>query len=171
MSKVSEVHLREMELACLSDGEAGEEVAAHLRWCAHCRSTVADYRWLQGEIAAALAVAADAVPVPRPKWWAVRERMFAGRRRQVVGWRVSAFASVVLAVCLILSIPNFLAPAVAAQRLQPEVVMVPAPVTAAVSGECMASMATPTPAIFCEEAEPLPTPALMLPPTPPEPET
>ncbi len=169
---MSKVHLRETELACLSDEEVGEEVAAHLRWCAHCRSTVADYRWLQGEIAAALAVAADAVPVPRPKWCAVRERMFAGQRRQVVGWRASAFASVMLAVCLMLSTPNLLSLPAAALVPQPEVATVPTPVTAAVSGERMASMATPTPAIPCESEEPTPppTPAVVLPPTPPQPE-
>jgi len=169
---MSKAHPREVELACLSDEEAGEEVAAHLHWCARCRSVVADYRWLQGEITTMLAVAADAVFVPRPKWWAVRERMFTRQRRQVAGWRASAFASVVLAVCLMLSIPNLLIPAVAAQRLQPEAATVPAPITAVVSGETVASLATPTPAVPCDGQPPQPlTPAVVLPPTPPQPET
>ncbi len=170
---MSKVHPREVELAYLSDEEAGGEVTAHLRWCARCRSVVADYRWLQREIATTLAVAADVASVPRPKWWAVRERIFTRQRRQVAGWRASAFASVVLSVCLMLSVPNFLSLPVAAQRLQPEVATAPAPVTAVVSGETMASLATPTPLIPCKDREPtLPlTPAVVLPPTPPQPET
>ena len=166
---MSELHLREMELARLSDEEAAGDIAAHLRWCARCRSVVADYRWLQGEIETALAAAAEAAPVPGSKWWAVQARLFAGRRRQIAGWRASAFASVVLAVSLMLSAPSFLAPAVVALGEQPGAATVPAPVTALAAGE---SVATPTPAISCaDEALPSPTPAVVLPPTPPQPET
>jgi len=168
---MSEMHPGENELARFGDGEAGAGVAEHLRWCAHCRSVVADYRWLQGEIAATLALAADAAPVPRPKWWAVQERVFASQRRRVVGQRVPAVASVVLAICLMLSISPVLGTAVVARTSPPGPMVAPAPVTAVVSSECMASMATPTPALSCEKEEPLPTPGFTLLPTPPEPET
>ncbi len=171
---MSQVHPEEIELARFSDGEAGVGGAGHLRWCARCRSVVADYRWLQDEITATLATAADAVPVPRPKWWVVQERLFASRRRQVTGGRISAVASVVLTVCLMLSLSPVLATAAIAQTartLPPAAVVAPAPVTAVVSGGRMASVATPTPAISRDEVTSSPTPAFVLPPTPPEPET
>jgi len=180
---MSGVHPKEVELTCLSDGEAGVETARtanirrtanvreHLRWCARCRSVVADYGWLQGEIAATLAAAADAVLVPRPKWWAVQEVLLASQRRQIAGCRVSAVASVVLAVCLMLSLSPVLGTAVAARTLPPAAMVAPAPATAAASGERMAAVATPTPAMSLEggEAESSPTPAFIPPPTPPEP--
>ena len=75
---MSETHPKEIELARFEDGEASTGVAEHLRWCARCRSVVADYRWLQGEVTATLALAADSVPVPRPKWWAVCESLSLG---------------------------------------------------------------------------------------------
>jgi len=98
--EMREMHPREIELARFSDEEAGAEadgrhpVADHLRWCARCRSDVADYRWLQGEVTTALLAAADGVNVPRSRWWAVREAVSASERRQVAGGRVSALASV-----------------------------------------------------------------------------
>jgi len=166
--KMSEVHPREAELIRFGDGEASTDVAEHLRWCAHCRSVVADYRWLQREIVTTLAAAADAVPVPRSKWWAVQEVLFATQQRLVVGWRVSAVASVVLAVCLMLSLSPVLGVAVAARTLPPAPMIAPAPATTVVSGEQKISRATPTPVVSSEEVTPLPTPALMLPPTPPQ---
>ena len=165
---MSEIHPRETELARFSDKEAGAAVAEHLRWCARCRGVVADYRWLQGEITSTLAVAADTVAVPRPKWWVVQERMSAGQRRQMMGWRASAFASVALMVCFMLFAPNFLGPAVVAQTPQPEMVMGRAPVTSFVSGDRVDSMATSTPDISGAEMASSPTPAFVLPPTPPE---
>ena len=161
-------HPLETELARLSGGKADAEVAEHLRWCAHCRFVVADYRWLQREIAATLATAASAAPVPRPKWWAVQAVLLARQRRQIVGWRLSAVASVVLAVCLMLSLSPVLGAAVVARTSPPGAMVIPVPVTAVVSGERVASVATPTPVVSCEEAAPSPTPALMLLPTPPE---
>jgi len=191
---MSEIHPREIDLARFGDGEVSAGIAEHLRWCAHCRSVVADYRWLQGELAATLALAANTVPVPSPKWLAVQGYLFADQRRQTAGWRASALISVMLVACFLLSAPNLLVLCQASfdrfvvttsvvsavrqatriattshQKL--EAVTVPAPATAVVSGEPMASMATPTPAISCEEARPLPTPAFVLPPTPLVPET
>ena len=181
-----ERHPQEIELAQLSDRENGEvidaETAEHLRWCTHCRSVVADYEWLQEEIEVTLSVAAE-VPVPRPQWWAVRERVFAGQRRQITGWRISALSSLVLAVCLMLrivpirsafpiqsttvaaltSFPSGQSPLEAS----PEPIVAPAPVTIAVT-----LMATPTPTTRpCRERMPPSTPAFMLPPTPPQSET
>lgn len=167
---MSEIHPREIELIRLSDGEAGAEMAEHLRWCTRCRSVLADYRWLQGEITATLTAAADAVVSPRPKWWAVQEVLCASQRRQAVGGRVSAVASVMLAACLMLSVSPVLGTAVVARTLPPEAIVAPAPATAIASGARLSAMATPTPAISREEAKPLSTPAFVPPPTPPQPE-
>lgn len=162
------VHLLETELAFLSDGETDDSVAEHLCWCVRCRSTAADYRWLQGEIETILTAAADAVPVPRAKWWAVQAGVRAGRRRQAVGARVSSFASVVMAACLMLFAPAFLSQSAATEVKQPQLVVIPAPVTVSVAGERAITVDTPTPAICSQEATPLPTPAFVLPPTPPK---
>ncbi len=167
-----ERHPREIELARLNDREAGKiidaEMAEHLRWCAYCRSAVADYDWLQGEIADTLAMAAE-VPVPRPQWWAVQERVFTSRQRQITGWRISALSSAVLAICLMLRIVPIRSAfpiqsaTVAALTSLPEPMVAPAPVTVAVT-----LIATPTPTT---ETVPPSTPAFMLPPTPPQSET
>jgi hypothetical protein len=169
---MSKVHPEETELARWGDGEVSADVAAHVRWCARCRSAVADYRWLAGEIGATLTAAADAVDVPRPRWWALQGRLIADQRRRVAGWRASAVASVVLAVCLMLSLsPVLLSTAVAARMVPLEAMVVPAPITASVSGTHAAPGATPTPLVSRAEATPAPTPDFALPPTPPEPET
>jgi hypothetical protein len=161
------IHPGDMELAHLGDGETGGETEEHLRWCARCRNVAADYRWLRGEIAATLAEVAEIVPVPRPRWRAVRERVFASQQR-VVERRASAFVSLALAVLIMLSVPGYLAPARAAQGSQPGPVMIPAPVTAAVSDETILVVATPTPDASGDEAGPSPTPGVVLPPTPPD---
>ncbi|MBE9509214.1 MAG: hypothetical protein IMY86_14340, partial [Chloroflexi bacterium] len=165
---MNETHLRDTELARLSDGETGAEVTEHLRWCVRCRSTLADYRWLEGELAATLAMVANAVPVPRPRWWAVQGRLAASQRRQATGWRAS-FASVVLAVCFALLAPTFLSPVGATQTRQPRVVVVPTPARTLVFDEHLAPAATPTPAILREHAALPPTPIFELLPTPTEP--
>jgi len=162
------VHLLETELAFLSDGETGDSVAGHLRWCARCRNTAADYRWLQGEIEGALAAAADAVPVPRSKWGAVQAGVQADRRRQAVGVHTSSFASVVMAICLMLFAPAFLSQSAATEVEQPQLMVIPAPVTVSVADERAITVNTPTPAICSQEATPLPTPVFVLPPTPPK---
>jgi anti-sigma factor RsiW len=168
---MSEKHLGEMELERAGEGEGGEGVEEHLHGCARCRSTVADYRWLGGEIGAALAEAAEAVRVPRPKWGAVRGRMVAMRRRQVVGWRASAAASAALLIGLMLSASPVLGTAAAAWTLPPQAMGARAPVTAVASGTSVSSAVTPTPVASLGEVTPPPTPALVLPPTPPESET
>ena len=163
-----EIHPKEIDLARLSElgVDTGAEMAEHLRWCARCRSVVADHRWLQEEISATLAVAVDAVPVPRPKWWAVQEVLLTRQRRQVAGWRGSAIASVVLTICLMLSASPVLGTsATMVHTLPPEAIIATAP-------DLVSGSATPTPAIFrqVQEITPLPTPVLALPPTPAQPE-
>ena len=154
---MSETHPKEIELACFEDGEASTGVAEHLRWCARCRSVVADYRWLQGEVTATLALAADSVPVPRPKWWAVCESLSLGERRRAGRRRASALASLALVFSLILSAPGFLGAAVVAQAVPADVVLAPAPVTLSRVGATSTvdtgigvdgPMVTPTPTIL-----------------------
>ncbi len=163
------VHLNEFDLARLSELDSDEvldaETAEHLRWCADCRSALADHRWLQEEIASALAIAAREVPVPRPKWWAVQEALFPSRQRRVASWRGSAVASVVLAVFLMLSASPVLGTAAIMAHMaptSPQAVIATAP---DVGEETVLThpAATPTPAI---RGTPAPTPVLVLPPTP-----
>ena len=176
---MGKIHPNELELARWSelgdrestDGDA--ELAQHLRWCARCRSVVADHRWLQAEVAAALAGAADAATVPRPKWWAVQESLLTRQRRQVVGWQGSAVASVVLAVCLMLSIsPVWGTSVIMAQTSPPEAIVATAPDVGDHLTSTSVALATPTPSIFkVQGVTPSPTPVLLLPPTPAQSET
>jgi len=162
-----EIHPGEAELARFSEGEGGADVAEHLRWCARCRGVIADYRWLQEEIGGTLAAAVDAMALPRSKWWIVQERISATRRRRVAGWRASAIASVVSAVCLMLLVSPVPGTTVVARTLPPEPMVAPSPVAVVVSGESGEHlMATPTPAISRDGTALSPTPALILPPTP-----
>ena len=167
---MSEVHPKEPELARFSDGQPSANVAEHLRWCGRCRSSVADYQWLGGELEATLKAAAGDVPVPRPRWWAVQARLRAGQQRRAAGWRASAFASIALVVSFVLCVPNVGCPVAAAPVPQPRAATVPSPVTTFVSDARIVTLATPTPAIPPGEETPLLTPAFALPPTPPDPE-
>lgn len=163
------VHLNEFDLARLSELDGGEvpdaEMAEHLRWCADCRSALAEHRWLQEEIVSALAVAAREVPVPRPRWWAVQEALFSSRQRQVASWRGSTVASVVLAVFLMLSASPMLGTAAIMAHVaptSPQAVIATAPDAGAETAMTYPAV-TPTPAI---RRTPAPTPVLVLPPTP-----
>ncbi len=176
-----ELHPKEIDLAWLSelDGEAdGAEgdMAEHLRWCGHCRSAVAGHRWLQDEVTATLASAANAVPVPRPRWWDVQELVLANQRRQARGWWMSAIASVVSAVCLMLAVspmfgPVFGTAVVASQTAPPVASAIIATAPDVSLSTASFSLATPTPVVFHEARDASsPTPVLLLPPTPAQPE-
>ena len=208
---MSKIHPRETELAGFSDQSDSEDadgrLAEHVRWCARCRSAVAEYRWLEGEVEATLTAAADAIAVSRPEWRTVRERLFTLQRRRVVGGRVSAVAGVALAFCLMLTISPVLGPAAAGRTLSPDAFFARAPLTAAASdehgvtlqyegkrsgtfqyeGKRSGTLVTPTPAISWAGETPslskgadgtpslskaplAPTPAYVLPPTPPQPD-
>jgi hypothetical protein len=178
-------------LAETGDGAADAETLEHLRWCARCRTLVADYRWLQDEMVDTLEAAADAVHVPWPRWQAVREGLIMGRRKQNAAGRVSAIASAVLAVCLmffqpLIRVPSWLGSVGVSQTSQqassvlvmsyPEAAIATAP-TAAVSSSTLSgstSAATPTPSLTSSgqnrDAAAQPTPVCMQLPTPPQPE-
>jgi hypothetical protein len=164
---MSEGHPGEAELARFGEGDKSAALEDHLRWCARCRSVVADYRWLGEEVGASLGAVAGAVEVPRPRWWAVQERLSASERRQARRLRVPAVASVVLAFCLMLALSPVVGTAVAARTLPPEAMVAPVPFTTIVS-DGLGSTVTATPAVSSEAATPLPTPGFVLPPTPPE---
>lgn len=188
-------HPDEIKLARLAEtdnGAADAEMLEHLRWCARCRTLVADYRWLQDEMAGALGFAADAVRVPRPRWWTVHNELITGQRKQNTVGRVSAIASAVLAVCLmffgpLIPVPSLLGSVGVSQISQrassvlivsyPEAVIATAP-TAAVPSSTIygaVSVATPTPSLVSSgkigKTTSQPTPACMQLPTPPQPET
>jgi hypothetical protein len=168
--KVDKVHLQETKLACSDGGEADADAAEHLRWCARCRSVVAEYRWLGEQVVGALVAAAEAAPVPRPKWGSVKRRVIAGRRRRVAGWRASAIASVALAVCTVLLLSSILGATVAAQLASPEAVMTPLSATVVVAEGSVTLGATPTPMVSPESLGAPSTPALGPIPTPPTPD-
>jgi hypothetical protein len=184
-------HPDENALACLAetdDGAANAEMLEHLHWCARCRTRVADYRWLQDEIVGALGAAADAVHVPHPRWWAVREGLTTKTRQRNTASRVSAFASAVLAVCLMFFRPLIPVPSLLGKTQQaspvwmvsyPEAVIATAP-TAVVSSSAPSDSiaeATPTPDLVrpgqsreARETISRPTPVCMQLPTPPQPQ-
>ena len=159
-----EIHLQEAELARIGDGELSAEVMEHLRWCTRCGSALADYRWLQTEIAAALTVRADKIPAPQPRWHDVQKRLCAYQRRLIEMCRVAAASSVGVAICLMLVVSPFPVVATAAQLLPPQ----PTPDPSFATFHAPLS-ATPTPVLTREAMVAPPTPILMPNPTPPEP--
>ena len=162
-----ETHLSQTALARLSDGVSAE-AAEHLCRCAHCRSDAADYTWLEGELADTLITAAHTVTL-RPKWWVVRERVLAGQRRRDVRLRLSAAASVALVFCMILVASPVLGLGTVAVAQTARMQLAPHPLGVAIAPHVTCanvSMATPTP-VYRAEMTPLPTPAPVLPPTPP----
>ncbi|MBN1814528.1 MAG: hypothetical protein JXA14_21995 [Anaerolineae bacterium] len=171
---MSGIHLQETELACSNVGEADAPVSTdageHLRWCAQCRSTAAEYRWLGERIEDTLAATAGLVNVPCPRWRVVKRRMVACRKRRITGWRASATAGITLAICALLSLSSIVGVTVAAQTSSPEAVMTPASVTAIVSDAYAPSGATPTPGASREGIESLSILTLPPLPTPPEPD-
>jgi hypothetical protein len=183
---MDKVHPNQNELAWLSElGDSGKEKVTpehvvHLQWCTHCRNVVSDYRWLQNEVTSTLAMAANAARVPRPRWWEIENSLLVAARRGTRGWRLSAVASVVLLVCLMLSdwpLQRSISAAQSLRALSPEVALATAPLLdtveeldARVDSE-LSSVVTATPSSLTAcEPTPLPTPALALPPTPALPE-
>jgi hypothetical protein len=165
---MSESHLQEIELAQLgSEGGAdgiSSDASEHLQWCKRCRSARAEYHWLGQKVAEALAATSDAVWVPRPQWSVVKGHLTVSRQRHLAGWRVSAIASVALAVCLILIVP-FWAGATTAMQI-PDAVVTPV-VFVSVIPQDGANSVTPTPVItFQKEVEGTLTPVSV--PTPPD---
>lgn len=107
-------HLREIELARVSDGEASEEIAGHVDCCSSCRWRLSDYEWLQREITAVFDTEAAVAAVPRPDWQVVRERVGSssekGSERPVL-----ITVGVALIACVILAAPSILGRKVEAQ--------------------------------------------------------
>jgi hypothetical protein len=123
--------------------------------------------WLESQMGAALVAAADAVPVPRPRWRAVRRQVRAARRRRIVGWRASAVGSGVLAICVMLSLSPVLGVAVA-QTVYPSRPTLPRLPSPVVNESAVPAPATPTPLVASGEIDvellaptliPLPTPS------------
>jgi hypothetical protein len=121
-------HPAEGELAGLSSEPAGGGILEHVRFCARCRSVLADHNWLQQELSEALRSVANEICVPRPAWWEVQGLLLENRRRQSLRTQVSAAVSAAVAVCVLLCVPGFMRPAAVARGLQPEVSVRPTPV-------------------------------------------
>ena len=152
--------MRETELASYDgDKTGGTAVTEHLRLCAPCRNALADYRWLQREIASTLRAAVDSVPVPQPNWLEVQGRVRAGERRLSLRRSISGIASLALVICLMFVASPLLGAASGGRTLPPEAIPVPSPVSLVASGGTSSSAATPTPARSHREA----APAQMLP--------
>lgn len=162
---MSRTHPREVELARAGGDGVAKDVIEHAHRCARCRSTVADYRWLESRVEAVLKAVAGTVPVPHSGWQAVRGRISVDQQRLVTSRRLSVAASVVLAACVMLAaapIPDMAVGTM--QTLLPRAALVP---SQRFSERCSAAM-TPTPA--SPGGVDL-TPPLWPPPTQPEPDT
>jgi hypothetical protein len=123
-----ECHPTDGELARLSDKRTGGGVSEHVRSCARCRRVLADYDWLQGELAETLAGVADTVPVRRSAWPELQDKILDSKRRQSVRMHVSAMTSAAMAICLLLYVPAFIRPSAAGQALQPKPSVRPTPI-------------------------------------------
>jgi hypothetical protein len=127
---MSERHPAEIELAQFSESENGVGLEHHVRRCSRCRRVLADYGWLQGEVATVLDARANAVAVPQPSWQTVRERVRRAERRSEVG-KLLAAVGVAVVVCLMLGAPSVLSRTAEAQAVPvSEVVTAPPPVRA-----------------------------------------
>lgn len=111
---MKENHPRELDLARLSDGQEGGDLAVHLRWCSSCRRILADYDWLQGELRATLDAKAAAAPIPEPDWSEVRGRI-SSPERQASGRCPLVAAGAALIACVMLVAPAVLGRGVQAQ--------------------------------------------------------
>jgi len=164
---MKEKHPSELDLARLSDGENGDELADHVRWCSSCRRILADYDWLQGELAAALDAKSAAAPIADPDWEGVRSCLSnperdASNRLLLVAAGASLIAFVMLA-----------APATVGRRVQAQttpggaVSEAPSPVLAPrVGAATEAALSLTMTPVDRERVVSLP---FVPPPTPPEP--
>lgn len=151
--------------------KARKEMAQHLRWCASCRSGVADYRWLQGEITSTLQAVVDATPVPPSNWPGVQQLLSVGQRRSLLRQRLSGALSAGLVICLVFVASPVLEAAWGAGAMAVQVLPVRPPVLVSVSGEPRPPAITSTPACSLDhEAGPTVIQSQMVRPTPPAPE-
>jgi hypothetical protein len=169
-----EGHPRDSELAGLSGESFDDGILEHVRCCARCRSVVADYDWLQEELAGTLTRVVSDVAVPRSAWWELQDRLLESSRRQSVRIQLSAVVGAAMVVCLLLCVPGFIRPAAAAQALQPEASLRPTPmVVAEPAGVCGRSLPATTSAVVtvprpASHSQSSPAPALVPLPTPPD---
>ena len=178
-------HLTESDLALLSELDVkvvSDDKIAHLQWCPSCRALITEHRWLKEEVSSALRIAVSSVPIPRSKWWAVREGLRANRRNQIARSRVLVMVSALLAVSLTFFRPlvSFGPLSTAATipqtdsvplRAYPSTAVATAPtVSISLDDRSIAPEATPTPIIVASgEWQRLydSTPMCLQPPTPP----
>jgi hypothetical protein len=128
--KMKEWHPTDVELARLSGKGTASGNLEHIHSCTRCRSVMADYDWLQGELAETLKSVANEVPVPQAAWSEMQDRLLERKHCQVVRIQVSAVTSAVMVLCLLLWAPGFMKPTAAAQTVPPEVLMRPTPIVA-----------------------------------------
>jgi predicted anti-sigma-YlaC factor YlaD len=154
---MSEHHPEERELALCSAEAERQDVEDHLRWCRSCRSLADEHRWLDEEISTGLRAEAGAAPVPRPHWGDVQVRIETMRRRWVTVRRLSAVASVTVALVALLVFSAVIAePGEQAIAASIEPTLAPQPAAQARLGS-----RTPTVApVFSEGRPPAPTPIL-----------
>jgi predicted anti-sigma-YlaC factor YlaD len=127
-------HPAELDLAWLSDAENRDALAEHMKWCSSCRRVLADYDWLQGELAEALDAQAEVAPVAAPDWDEVRRRL-KGSRERLPERRLLVAASVALIACVMLVAPAVLGREVQAQTvLAGELQIAPQPVIGSDTG-------------------------------------
>jgi hypothetical protein len=163
-------HPQEIDLARYVDShEPKRMMAHHLGWCGSCRSSVADYRWLEGELPSALRAVADAAPEMQPNWPGVQKALGVSLRRSVLRRRLSGALGVGLVMCLVLVASPALETAWGVRGLAAQALPARATVFASVSAEPLRPATTSTPARpDGREAGPSLTQSQMLRPTPPD---
>jgi len=162
-------HPTELELARAAAGDRCEDLVEHLRWCPRCRTTVADYGWLQGEMARTLAAEAERAPVSEPDWVGLRARLQSPRPMGAVGRRAAAL-SLAAVVGLVLIVPIVMVGGNRARTMAPrlEDVLAPrAPVAVMGDGRVETPACRPPGGLRHTQRVSLP---FVPPPTPPEPQ-
>ncbi|MBN1954156.1 MAG: hypothetical protein JW900_03800 [Anaerolineae bacterium] len=158
-------HLTELALAHIADAES-PPVIEHLRSCRECQRAVGEYRWLQGEITAALKTEAKAIPLPRPRWWDLWERLHGGRGPAAATRRLFAAAGIAMLICSLLVAWSLPTPVNASSALPPKPLSIPLPAIVTADNELGHVTATPTPSQSGRQSPSTLTPALTLYPKP-----
>ena len=162
-------HPTELELARAAGGHRCEDLVEHLRWCRRCRSTLADYEWLQDETERTLTAEADGAPVPDSDWVGLRARLQSPGPLPAVGQRAVA-VSLAAMVGLIVMVPVVVAGESRARRMAPRLEDVLTPRTpVAVLGDGRRGTPASRPSGGPRHAQRVSLP-FVPPPTPPEPQ-
>jgi hypothetical protein len=168
---MTEWHPEPFELAQASERGAARDLVDHLRWCSLCRSTAAEYEWLDEEIPAALDAGLAAVPKPRPEWERLHRRLELNGGRRVSRQALAVGITAAMA-CLTLTAPSILGGGVRAKGVPvPDVSPVRVPARAESDRTATrTNLSFTTPAAVVSSRERAVSLPFVPPPEPPDPE-